>query len=318
MPLSGLTRLCILVLAVEWLFFGSCHFTFREATEAQLPGFIPFKTFVVVSTGMIEVATGTLILLPKTRRWAARTSIVLLILFLPAVYNILAHDEAIRGSMAWRNFFRLILVPNHVLLALSAIHLWHARGAPIITPAPVRKDVLKRRSGTAMQSTSLVVALVMMVANLAGLLAIWTSDWHYATAVLWAMMCLSVGALVGFLFGVPRVSLGSSQLITHSPNSNIEVVSDWLTKIIVGVGLLEFRQVGGFVNSLSVELGTALALHQSIRGERESAAFAQALIVYFFFAGLVQGYLLTRIYLSRRFAEHESPRPSTGKLDKRG
>ncbi len=307
------SQLCILVLAVEWLFFGSTHFTFRELAEAQIPSFFPFKTFIAITTGMAEVVIGILILLPRTRRWAALASIVLLILYLPAVYNILANDAAIPGSVVWRNLWRITVVPNNVMLVLCALHLWRSTAASAIDPAQALEEVLKRRQEPRPRTLgALMVAGVMLAANTAGFVGIWVSRWAHPTAGFWGLMCLSTGALIGFLFGVPRVSLDSARWVTHRPNSNIEVVSDWLTKIIVGVGLVEFHAIGRFVRGLAAELGKALSLQSGDPVEGPAASFAQAVIVYFFVAGLIQGYLLTRLYLSGQFEVYESPRLEAG------
>ncbi|MFE8601787.1 MauE/DoxX family redox-associated membrane protein [Archangium violaceum] len=301
------SQVAILVLSVEWLLFGSFHFTFRELTEAQIPRFIPFKTFVAITTGMAEVVIGVLILLPKTRRWAALASLVLLGLFLPAVYNILANDSAIPGSVAWRNLWRVTVVPNNVVLVLFALHLWRSPDAVAMGPARVLEDVLKRRQEPRRPRPPLMVAGVMLAANAVGFLVIWASRWAHTTAVIWGLMCLAMGALVGFLFGVPRVTLDAARRVTHRPNSNIEVVSDWLTKTLVGVGLIEFHAIGGFVRNISAELGRALSLQAGDQSESPATSFAQALIVYFFVAGIIQGYLLTRMYLSAQFEVYESP-----------
>lgn len=300
------SQVAILVLAVEWLFFGSCHFTFRELAEAQVPDFIPFKTFVAITTGMAEVVIGILLLLPSTRRWAALASLVLLGLFLPAVYNILANDSAIPGSVAWRNLWRVTVVPNNVMLVLFALHLWRSPGAVAMGPAQALEAVLTRRQESRRPGPPLMVAGVMLMANTAGFVGIWVSRWAYPTAGFWGLMCLATGALVGFLFGVPRVTLDADRRVTHRPNSNIEVVSDWLTKTIVGVGLIEFHAIGGFVRNLAAELGRALSLQAGDQAEGPATSFAQALIVYFFVAGIIQGYLLTRMYLSAQFEEYES------------
>jgi uncharacterized membrane protein len=313
--------ICIFALSVEWIFFGSCHFTLRQLTEVQIPDIIPYKTFIAVVTGIVEVATGILILLPRTRKWAAITSLVLLFLFLPSIYKMLASDAAIPFSVFWQNFVRVLLVPNHVFLALCAIHLWQEKSSiassqaleSVLSPHRELTDETSSPRGRQQRqsinrSSTLIVALVMLLANLAGfLLIIWSLPWHYATASLWAMMCIATGALVGFLFGVPRVNLDQSKSITHRPNSNIEVISDWLTKIIVGVGLVEFHNIGAFLRGISAELGSSLAAQPSAQTEVESTSFAKALIVYFFITGIIQGYLLTRMYLSGRFQEYETP-----------
>ncbi len=313
--------LCIVVLAVEWVLFGSLHFTFHNATKAEILSCIPFKTFIVGVTGMVEVTTGILILLPKTRKWAALTALVLLALFLPSIYKMLVVDTAIPGTVAWRNFVRVLLVPNHVFMALCAIHLWQS---PTLNIGPARalEDFLNnRRSPAAAQARAKghklgtpLIASVLLAANIAGFLEIYvySKNQSAASTYLWAMMCLASGALVGFLFGVPRINPETTKLKALLPNSNIEVVSDWLTKIIVGVGLVEIRGIGQFIRKTSFELGQALAPPMASQTEIAArAAFATGVIVYFFVAGMIQGYLLTRMYLREQFQEVEEQGGST-------
>lgn len=310
-----LGKLAALALAVEWIFFGSLHFTRRELTEVQIPDFIPFKTAIVGITGMIEVATGILILLPKTRKWAAFVSLVLLVLFLPAIHKLLVNDAAISSLGAWRDFWRVLLVPNHVFLALCAIHLLRQSDGVAIGLPQFLKNMISRQRDPNWGAATLVVASVMLLANIAGFVPVLTSPWHHATASLWAMMCLATGALVGFLFGVPRVNRDAAKTMKYRPNSNIVAVSDWLTKILVGVGLIEFRKIGTFLNELSDRLGNSLPTQSTPQSDTEARSFALALIVYFFIAGIIQGYLLTRMYLGRSFADNERDGATQARAD---
>jgi uncharacterized membrane protein len=68
-------HLCIFALSFQWIVFGSLHFSDAPKTIIELPDYIPFKMFVVIISGMIELTTGILILLPETRKWAAATSL---------------------------------------------------------------------------------------------------------------------------------------------------------------------------------------------------------------------------------------------------
>ena len=273
------------------------HFSFHDATVAQIPEFIPEKSVIAVITGMLEVTIGILILVPSTRRWAAMSSLILLVLYIPAVYHILANDSALKGMEppAARTLFRLLLMPNNIFLALCSIHLWQQPSAPQIRAAEILDDALARPPRLmSTERATLLVAALLLASNCAGFIAIWASQVHdYATADLWAMMCIATGAFIGFLFGVPRVNPNATQAAFLLPNTNIETVSDWLTKIIVGVGLINFKDIGIFLKSISNELATSLGT---------GTPFATALIVYFFVAGLIQGYLLTRMFLSWQFS----------------
>jgi uncharacterized membrane protein len=272
------------------------HFSFHDATVAQIPEFIPEKSMIAIITGMIEVTTGILILVPSTRRWAAVSSLILLVLYIPAVYNILANDSALQGlsSPATRTLFRLLLMPNNIFLALCSIHLWRHPGAGPDSAARMVDDILASPSSISTGRATLLVAVLFLASNCAGFIAIWASPVRdHATADLWAMMCLAAGAFIGFLFGVPRINPNAKESAYLLPNTNIETISDWLTKIIVGVGLINFNEIGGFLKLISNQLAASLAM---------DAPFAMALIVYFFIAGLIQGYLLTRMFLSPKFA----------------
>lgn len=308
-------HVCIALLAIEWVFFGSLHFAEVERARVEIPDWIApslkLKTFIVIVTGMIEVPTGILILLPAARRWAAWMSLLLLTLFVFAIYHMLAHDSAMPFDPAFRTFIRVLLIPNHVMLALCAVHLLRV-DTRYLGPARVLEGILNpgRVPSTvpAANPTGITavfaVALVMLAANIAGFFAICTSRYDLGTPSLWAMACLASGALVGFLFGVPKFNSKGAKAVAYRPNSNIEVVSDWLTKIIVGVGLVEFRDIGAFVSGLSVKLGRALS--PAPDDQSAAASFALALIVYFSVAGLIQGYLLTRMYLGKQFENNEN------------
>jgi hypothetical protein len=133
-------------------------------------------------------------------------------------------------------------------------------------------------------------------------------------AVLWALAVLAAGALTGFLFGIPRVLQNDpGSVVRETPehehtervqrpvyrmqvNTNLEQISDWLTKIIVGFGLIELRNVPDHLNRLTLFIAKGL-------GDLPQAqALAIALVLYFFVVGFLGGYLMTRIYLAQAFS----------------
>ncbi|CAD6547827.1 hypothetical protein ACFQ3P_25820 [Paraburkholderia sabiae] len=79
-------------------------------------------------------------------------------------------------------------------------------------------------------------------------------------------------------------------------NTNLEQISDWLTKIIVGVTLVESKEVIGQLQAAGHVIGQAL-------GGEQSDSFAMALLIYFFTSGLLGSYLLTRLFLQRAFSD---------------
>lgn len=131
----------------------------------------------------------------------------------------------------------------------------------------------------------------------------------------------AVGAGAGFLFGLPRTltsnevgrgaappavagasatsapppsgggAVASSQ--TLGTNTNLEQISDWLTKIIVGVGLTRLDQLPGAIEGF----GERTALEFGAGGK----VFGVAAGLYFLIIGFFVGYILTRTKLTWMF-----------------
>ena len=127
---------------------------------------------------------------------------------------------------------------------------------------------------------------------------------------------LLVGGLLGFLFGIPRApqvnaaveeasvpggTVSSGRISTtgegnpYRANTNLEEISDWLTKILVGVGLTQIAQLPDVVNAVATGVGPALG------GSPASGVFGVAATLYYLVCGFLLSYLWTRVYLPRAF-----------------
>ena len=97
-------------------------------------------------------------------------------------------------------------------------------------------------------------------------------------------------------------------------NSNLVEVSDWLTKIIVGVGLIELKSLPGSARSMAAFIAPSLAT-----GTPTAMAVVGGIMLFFSVHGFLIGYLLTRIYLSiiikraDSLVKNESVRLESGK-----
>jgi hypothetical protein len=121
-----------------------------------------------------------------------------------------------------------------------------------------------------------------------------------------------LGALVGFLFGLPRTreptaTPGQSE-IGMTTNTNLEEISDWLTKILVGLGLV---QLGAFARNLG---DAADSVARGLGGGDAAETFAVGLIVYSLVDGFLLGYLWTRIVVSYRLREAQEAMTARGAL----
>jgi CheY-like chemotaxis protein len=139
-----------------------------------------------------------------------------------------------------------------------------------------------------------------------GLVATFVYAWGdsdiLAVALLVAAGAFLAGGLLGFLFGIPRSLAnpqgGEDDSISGAPqpNTNLEQISDWLTKILVGVGLVQFTTLAQHAGELVEFLGPPLG------GGALGESFAAATLVVFGISGFLAFYLVTRIYLPLAFA----------------
>lgn len=112
------------------------------------------------------------------------------------------------------------------------------------------------------------------------------------------------GSMLGFLFGVPKASLiqepDSTRDVrdepTYLPNTNLETISDWLTKVIVGVGLVEIREVIAWIAGVGQVAGAAMGGGDVMR------TIATSMVVHNGLMGFFQGFLVAYLYLPKVFA----------------
>ncbi|MDX6587219.1 MAG: hypothetical protein QOI31_1692 [Solirubrobacterales bacterium] len=120
-----------------------------------------------------------------------------------------------------------------------------------------------------------------------------------ATGLLALIGAMAVGGLIGFLFGLPRTSTETSSGRLKS-NTNLERVSDWLTTILIGIGLIEIDQLAQGIGDAADEVALGLGSTGS------PSTVALALILYGLIGGFVGSYVLTRVTLTIRLDEVEA------------
>ncbi|WP_193315661.1 response regulator [Janthinobacterium aquaticum] len=185
-----------------------------------------------------------------------------------------------------------------------------------------RTRLTKRLPGPVNQRDVLPAILLSIL--LAGLVAVASGAllpprYQAVPALLWSLGFGVSGMLLGFLFGIPRslpsdatatttgavqpdgasiAATGDKSLLSGTPapmeiNSNLVEVSDWLTKIIVGVGLIELKSLPAAARSMTSFIAPSLAIDTDT-----ARAIVGAIMLFFSVHGFLTGYLLTRIYLS--------------------
>jgi hypothetical protein len=170
-------------------------------------------------------------------------------------------------------------------------------GAPEPT-APSSKDKGPQFLGWGMKASPAFPVLAMLIyaasatfdrgSNFASVLA---------SGVIVSGAALLVGTLLGFLFGLPRTIEKAGTESSLASNTNLDQISDWLTKILVGLGLVQLGKVEGGIESIAEAAAPALG------GASGSMTLAVGLLVFSVIDGFLLGYLWTRIVVSARLKE---------------
>ena len=151
----------------------------------------------------------------------------------------------------------------------------------------------------AAQATSLVSALSVL-----------------AIAVMLAIAAFAVGGIIGFLFGIPRLlqeataaappadgtenkADEAARRVRYAGNTSLEQISDWLTKILVGVGLTQLANIPSALAAVGSSFGPSLG------GFTGSAVLAPLEVVFFGTGGFFLSYLWTRLYLASLLIESD-------------
>ena len=96
------------------------------------------------------------------------------------------------------------------------------------------------------------------------------------------------GLFVGFIFGVGKPEEAGKKHIS----TNLEQISEWLTKVIVGAGLAQLA-------SLPTSLANFAAYANPRLGNfKNGEIFAIGILIYFLTCGFLSGYLFTKLYLT--------------------
>jgi hypothetical protein len=208
------------------------------------------------------------------------------------------------------------------LINVGSLGQLFARKSPRSTAAlPTTSDDLR-------QVNRLVVPVVMG-AVLAALWVGWKAD-AVGPVLLWVFASVVAGGAAGFLFGIPKSgmvgkgegatspappssaaavsgagaagattptpagSAASSDAATRArPNTNLEEVSDWLTKIIVGLTLVNFTEVRQEVSAICQNAAAAMRPHPTAA----DVSAATALVVGFAMLGFLAVYLYMRLFV---------------------
>jgi len=124
----------------------------------------------------------------------------------------------------------------------------------------------------------------------------------------------AVGVVLGFLFAVPRVlsqnpdpaaaKAGGAKARFLESNTNLESISDWLTTMLVGVGISQLYRLNDALLGFRNYIDATARVFDGSAGSLP--AVAPLLLITGAVSGFIAMYLYTRLNLAKLFSETES------------
>lgn len=170
-------------------------------------------------------------------------------------------------------------------------------------------------------ATLLGLALIFLRFSVPGAVSllqtrVWVIQGRAFTSLLWGLGWFAAAFLFGFIFAVPKAAQRKtdsdgkpapdsaestrSQTPTRlKTNTNLEEISDWLTKVLVGATLTQLIRIPALIKAAAGYMATNM-------GDPAYETFAAAVLLYFCSIGFLTGYVLTRTFFSRQFERSES------------
>jgi len=142
---------------------------------------------------------------------------------------------------------------------------------------------------------------------------------NMAVGWLTAYAAFAVGGLAGLVVGIPRfISSGAlrrdvetgqvpalkagqadqSQLSSVSPSSNLAEISDWLTKLLLGAGLVELTRLGRPLGTLIDDVASGLGSASS-----SGKVFGAALLLTYVTLGFIDVYVITTLWYGKHLQQ---------------
>lgn len=186
--------------------------------------------------------------------------------------------------------------------------------------SPAEPSSLRSRLWESVGHTSFWLAFLAVSAPLVG--TVWIVVYSFSTpgahwtylgvGMLTSLAAFAVGCFVGFLFGIPRVvssgqlrqaqsSSAAGMTAQAAPSTNLAEVSDWLTKLVLGAGLVQLTHLGGPIGDLIDHVAAGLHAAGAAAPVDEAATVMAGVILFgYSVIGMLDGYIVTTIWYQKK------------------
>jgi hypothetical protein len=180
----------------------------------------------------------------------------------------------------------------------------------LFSGAPVA-DQATADSWVAMQIRAVTIGILLLCILATLVVSMIAADSSWGIVFVFATALIFAGYIVGLLFSLPRVLSNAGDAASgddaatqpakrlYSINTNLEQISDWLTKIIVGVGLVEASRIQSFVVHAAQYLGGAISGQPHAMQAGPATVLSLAIILVYPSLGFLLGFFSVRLYISR-------------------
>ena len=143
--------------------------------------------------------------------------------------------------------------------------------------------------------------------------------WRWVgTLILVSLASTSIGGLLGFLFGIPRATSqnkdnAANENTIYTVNTSLEQISDWLTKIIVGLGLTQLTKIPSYLHHIAIILIRGIDCKPECSDK--DITILLAILLYSTILGFFLGYLFARLFLVKMFRDSDEVEKMEEELD---
>jgi hypothetical protein len=142
-------------------------------------------------------------------------------------------------------------------------------------------------------------------------------------SLLIALATTAVSMLAGFIFGLPRygyvvvnnpgtgreaaggkVEKATRQVAdSFAPSNNLEQVSDWLTKLLLGAGLVQLGSIGKWLGNFIEGLSRALVVDGATAALPAARLIAGSILALYGSLGFLFAYITTTVWYRQRLVD---------------
>lgn len=129
----------------------------------------------------------------------------------------------------------------------------------------------------------------------------------FCMSILIALTTSLIGSFFGFLFGIPRVNseFNQSKEKAFVANTSLEDISDWLTKIIIGVSLTQLYKIPNQLYLLAKQIVLGVGAVTQPINRSFDISFVISLILFYSILGFFFAFFYARLELKKKFVDVE-------------